>query len=1001
MNNVYGPVMGPIAETGRVIAGRYRLEALIGRGAMGVVWRARDQLLDRDVAIKEVQIADTLTEEERATAFQRTLREAKTAARLNHPALVTVHEVCADGGRPWIVMQLVHAQSLDQLLTASGPLSPRRAAEMARQLLSALSVAHAAGVMHRDVKPSNVLLGSDDRAVLTDFGIATFADDPKLTQTGMVMGSPGFTAPERIRGEDASPASDLWSLGATVYAAVEGHGPFDKRGGAITTMSAIINEEAPEAPTAGALGPVIAALLAREPANRPDASAAARMITDVLPQLPDRSVGAPSGYEPTGPSALSRSASPQPDPASASPGPPAGATGSDASAPTSPQPIQGSAYRAEGSPSPHSSSEYRSGPTASPSTGASIRPGSSSSQSRKSELDETSLYSASVNQTEWWKRPSPPTPPVTVEADQPLSMQVPTVPQPILGDAAIRRRSGKHPSTAWKGLITDPYQARPESPKEPFATAIYLSPDHMHMAVVTEYAQITVYELNGERLGKKVAEHNVDRHPRVTWSASGKLLTFVDGRSGVATVLDIASGKATPLGRSAVAISPYPDGSRFAILDERQLTIWQAKPPQVVQSTKLSKRLYGEKRFAFGVSPDGYWLASGTASGKVQILDAESLEVAFELSGHESGITDLEWLGPDIIATASLDRTIRIWKPWEDRGEFRVFEAEGAVFGISYSSVLDCLTSWTNNEYVVWSIQAGRIVSRQNLPVSADFGYRYVSASRRGRLLVTLKGPELTDIAFSHGWDTDRDHAPTSVSTYTNAKVLLIGDSGVGKSGLALVLAGEPFRPTESTHARHIWKMPVSQLNQGQDAQREVLLWDLAGQPGYRIVHQLHLAGGAVALILFDSRSETAPLAGIGYWARALQHAQASAEPLPTFLIGARTDRGVVGVSDERIAEVVAEFGFRGYLSTSAREGWGVAELRAAIHAAIDWARMPVVTSGALFAAAKSFVLDQKAAGTLLTPLASLLAAFLTAPVTGPAAEAAPGRQDRPGPAEL
>ncbi len=274
---------------------------------MGVVWRARDQLLDRDVALKEVQIADSLTEEERATAFQRVLREAKTAARLNHPAVVTVYDVAEDGGRPWIVMQLVNAQSLDQVLATSGPLPPRRAAEMARQLLSALSVAHAAGVMHRDVKPSNVLIGDNDQAVLTDFGIATFADDPKLTQTGMVMGSPGFTAPERIRGEDASPASDLWSLGATIYAAVEGHGPFERRGGAMTTMSAIINENAPEAPTAGALGPVIAALLRREPADRPDAGAAGRMITNVLPQLGDQSPDGPPGYAPT---ALSASSAP-------------------------------------------------------------------------------------------------------------------------------------------------------------------------------------------------------------------------------------------------------------------------------------------------------------------------------------------------------------------------------------------------------------------------------------------------------------------------------------------------------------------------------------------------------------------------------------------------------------------------------------------------------------------------------------------------------------------
>ena len=304
--------MHPLADTGRVIAGRYRLQAPIGRGAMGVVWRAHDQLLDREVAVKEVKIAETLTDAERANAYQRTLREAKTAARLNHPAVVTVYDVCEDEGRPWIVMQLVSAQSLDQVLAASGPLSPRRAAEMARQLLSALSVAHAAGVMHRDVKPSNVLLGNDDRAVLTDFGIATFQGDPKLTQTGMVMGSPGFTAPERIRGEDASPASDLWSLGATLFAAVEGQGPFEQRGGAITTMSAIINEDAPDAPDAGALGPVIAALLRREPADRPDASAAARMITDVLPLLQNRTPAAPAGYEPTALSASSRPASPEP-----------------------------------------------------------------------------------------------------------------------------------------------------------------------------------------------------------------------------------------------------------------------------------------------------------------------------------------------------------------------------------------------------------------------------------------------------------------------------------------------------------------------------------------------------------------------------------------------------------------------------------------------------------------------------------------------------------------
>jgi eukaryotic-like serine/threonine-protein kinase len=351
--------MHPLADAGRVIAGRYRLLEPVGRGAMGIVWRARDQLLDRDVAIKEVQIAETLTDAERVNAYQRTLREAKTAARLNHPAVVTVYDVAEDEGRPWIVMQLIVAQSLDQVLATSGPLSPRRAAEVGRQLLSALTVAHAAGVLHRDVKPSNVLLGADDRAVLTDFGIATFQGDPRLTQTGMVMGSPGFTAPERIRGGDASPASDLWSLGATLYAAVEGHGPFERRGGAITTMSAIINEDAPDAPTAGALGPVISALLRREPEDRPDAVAAMRMMSDVIPLLPARAEPGPAGYEPTALSqappvvhtsqdALTPGVAPSAGPGLPSAGTPAAVAGTDGYppfggqiAPTKPQPGSG------------------------------------------------------------------------------------------------------------------------------------------------------------------------------------------------------------------------------------------------------------------------------------------------------------------------------------------------------------------------------------------------------------------------------------------------------------------------------------------------------------------------------------------------------------------------------------------------------------------------------------------------------------------------------------
>ncbi|HUY50963.1 MAG TPA: serine/threonine-protein kinase [Streptosporangiaceae bacterium] len=276
------------ASTGRVVAGRYLLEKPIGRGAMGTVWRARDSVLARDVAVKEVRLRGpvmpgsvtpgSVRAEETRVLYERTLREARTAARLNHPAVVTVYDVIEADGSPWIVMELVQARSLERVLAEDGPLLPHQAADLGTRLLSALACAHAAGILHRDVKPSNVLLGSDGRAVLTDFGIATLEGDPGLTLVGMVMGTPGFTAPERVRGDAASPASDLWSLGATLYAAVEGRGPFDDRGTSMAILAAIANEHAPRPRSAGPLRAAIEALLRRDPRARPDATAAGELL---------------------------------------------------------------------------------------------------------------------------------------------------------------------------------------------------------------------------------------------------------------------------------------------------------------------------------------------------------------------------------------------------------------------------------------------------------------------------------------------------------------------------------------------------------------------------------------------------------------------------------------------------------------------------------------------------------------------------------------------------
>src|SRR5580692_7078777 len=285
------------ATAGRLVSGRYRLQEPIGRGAMGIVWRGRDELLDREVADQEVRAAA-----DNDSIYRRTLREAKAAARLNHPGVVTVFDVVEDDGSPWIVMELVQARSLDRLIAEDGPLRPLQAAQVGQQLLSALECAHAAGVLHRDVKPGNVLVAADNAVKLTDFGIATYPGDPALTQVGMVFGTPGYTAPERVRGEVATPASDLWSLGATLYTAVEGRGPFDRPGGSAAIFAGVANEPAPRAPSAGPLGPVIDVLLRPDPARRPDVATAARLLDDAAAQadsIPAFSGGftAPGGYQ--------------------------------------------------------------------------------------------------------------------------------------------------------------------------------------------------------------------------------------------------------------------------------------------------------------------------------------------------------------------------------------------------------------------------------------------------------------------------------------------------------------------------------------------------------------------------------------------------------------------------------------------------------------------------------------------------------------------------------
>ncbi|MGW0843871.1 protein kinase domain-containing protein [Streptomyces sp. NPDC002787] len=281
---------------GRILAGRYRVVEQLGRGGMGVVWRALDEVLHREVALKELRTYTDAGAPELADLGLRMQREARAAARVRHPGVVAVHDVAEVDGRPLIVMELVDGPSLDDVLNDRGLLDPREAAAIGAKVMDALAAAHRVGVLHRDVKPGNILLDSSGRVVLTDFGIATMENPgdgsaTHLTRSGELVGSLDYLAPERAQGNDPGPASDVWALGATLYAAVEGSSPF-RRTSTWSTLTAIVADPLPEPRRAGPLGPVLHQLMDKRPEHRPDADRARELLEAVAS---GSSVDSPTG----------------------------------------------------------------------------------------------------------------------------------------------------------------------------------------------------------------------------------------------------------------------------------------------------------------------------------------------------------------------------------------------------------------------------------------------------------------------------------------------------------------------------------------------------------------------------------------------------------------------------------------------------------------------------------------------------------------------------------
>ena len=477
---------------------------------------------------------------------------------------------------------------------------------------------------------------------------------------------------------------------------------------------------------------------------------------------------------------------------------------------------------------------------------------------------------------------------------------------------------------------------------------------------------------------------------RIAWSPDGNTLAS-PSRDQTIRIWNLQTGQwvQTLVGHSqgVLCTSWSPDGRVLASCSfDKMICLWET------QTWQPLRMLTGHSHYVYSVawSPDGRVLASSSSDKTVRLWEVQTGQLLRTLTGHFWIVYSLAW-SPDglLLVSCSADQRIYLWSPHQSR----ILEGHTeSVISVSFSYNGDLLASKSGDGTVrIWRTDTWEPLAILKESVSEDPNKRYWDPSLafhpRAPILATL-GEEDTIIRI---WDLDVNTllgAPPVTPTfhYTNAKVVIVGDSGVGKSGLGLVLTGHPFVPTDSSHGRHVWTFDDKEveLDNLRKEARQTLLWDLAGQAGYRLIHQLHLNEVAVALVLFDARSETDPFAGVFHWDRALRQAQRvqsnSALPLKKFLVAARIDRGGRNVSPERIESLVRELGFDGYFETSAREDIGIAELAEAIKQAIDWSALPKVTSNDLFQHIKDFLISEKEAGHLLSTTEDLYRTFLKSP---------------------